>query len=638
VSEPTVSQVIGPQAPVSSGSGTQNIYFGPWPTDRKRGSPRSQAADDLRKLAQRFVPPVGFGNARRTLQDQRTVFIYGPPGSGRTTAARLLLGELAPSDGTIHQLLLQDRDRGGPLDFDQIRDSDHVWLDLTDTGGWSWNEIRHEFPELRLTVRQRAARLVAILPDEDKRFDQEVHDQWVAMDRPPLHEVLQRHLRMAGFPAAEGLRELHFTQQNGPLRDVPRYVGLIAEAKDRATSGNDFLKWCAIAYEALNVREAEVRDLIAKRTHGSQRALLLTVAMLHGAHADVIEHAVTSLLKKVGHPPDDSSILEHAGLDQRLDEIEAELDHAGNIRFKVLGFDSAVRSYFWTHIIDLRKPLRDWLETVLGTPGIDQDDRENLIRNFAGLCLKDRYIAILIDLVDEYTRQHTAPNRVIAAALILQCGLREENYGRTFRRQIYDWSTSDNIPDEREAVIVAACQQEIASTHPDEALVRLHHVARRKHRGDAHQALIELVRTDRRFLRQLLARIVDRDLGLRKWDADRLIFLDIADPAFLGDSGESDHPPIAEQVIFRQLCTGWNLVFTDLERESWTLRACEWLRHAAADEKHRDAFLEILIRGGEQCPNVLARLYATVRQADVLSPISNVVLEKIMVVQDVEFT
>ena len=134
------------------------------------------------------------------MRDYRTVFLYAPLGSGKIAAAKRLLKELASPDKTIHELLLQDKDHRRPIEFNHIGEGEYAWLDLTDTGGWSPSEIRNEFPGLLHTVRERAAHLVAILPDQAWGFDTEIIHCCAPIDRPPLHEVLQRHLRIAGFP------------------------------------------------------------------------------------------------------------------------------------------------------------------------------------------------------------------------------------------------------------------------------------------------------------------------------------------------------------------------------------------------------------------------------------------------------
>ena len=435
---------------MSSGPGPQNnTFLGIWAPDSRERSPRRQAAD-LRELAQRFVHPAGFGKARSILRDHQAVFLYGPPGSGRTAAAKRLLSELASPDKTMYELLLQDKDHHHtPIEFSHIGEGEYAWLDLTDTGGWSPSEIRNAFPELLYTVDKQAAHLVTILPDQTWRFATEIIHRCTPIDRLPLHEVLQRHLRIAGFPASDALRELEFTRDNGPLRDVPQYVRLIVEARDRAAGKGDFADWCASAYQALTGRGAEVKELIAKLSDGPQRALLLTVAMLHGAHADVIEQAATSLLEKVEQPPDECSLLERPALDKRLDEIQAHRDDTGNVNFKVLGFDSAVRSYFWTHMSGLRKPLQGWLGDVIDSPVLSEADRDTIVWNFTEQCLNDRYKPILATMAEKYVSNgRKSDSRMIAAARILHYGLRDEHCGRFFRREVYEWSRRDGMSDE----------------------------------------------------------------------------------------------------------------------------------------------------------------------------------------------
>jgi hypothetical protein len=628
VTYPLPPQITDSRGPINTGSGDQyNISL----IDAKGRTPLRQAMDDLRELAQCFVYPRGFGKARDALDKHRTVFLHAPPGSGRSAAAKLLLRELGSSVKTLHQLLLQDKEQGKPLDFDSIGDGDYIWLDLTDTGGWSWSEIRGELSGLRYAILDHDAYLVAVLPDQATPFGTELFEYRVQIAPPPLHHVLQRHLRVAGFPPSASLDELPFSRQNRPLRDVPEYVRLITEARDRAPGESALPGLFDIAFLALSGRQEEVRESIVKLAGGSQRALLLTVAMLHGAHADVIDYAAMSLLEKVNHPIGDCPLLERPALDERLREITAERDHSGNVRFKVLGYDSAVRSYFWIDMVGLRKAIQCWLEDVLDSSVLDQNDRDNLVRNFAEQCLNHRYKSILTGLVEEYTGQRRTRYRTIAAALILQCGLRAEQCGRFFRRQIYEWSRKESITDELAAVIVTACWDEISVTHPDEALVRLHNVARRKHGCGAHRALVELVSTDRRFLRQMLSRLTDP--GRRKWPVDPWLFLEIADPRIITHPGTRNHSLITEETVFSQLGVGWNLVFTDLENEHWGSHAYNWFWYAVHDDEHRHLLLDVLIHGAEHSPEVLARLYVMAREAEFSETIGSLVLEKITAAQ-----
>jgi hypothetical protein len=76
-------------------------------------------------------------------------------------------------------------------------------------------------------------------------------------------------------------------------------------------------------------------------------------------------------------------------------------------------------------------------------------------------------------LVEHLTARASDPSREVAAAAVLQMGLNDEASGRTFRRQIYDWSRARDKPRSLANVLVVACRQ-MSQTHPAEALVRLH--------------------------------------------------------------------------------------------------------------------------------------------------------------------
>lgn len=632
-----VSAISSALGPVNTGSGDQTNHIYPVsPANPGGRTPRQQAADELRELAWRFEAPTGFDNARQILRHYQTVFLYGAPGSGRSTAARMLLRELSPN-GAIQQLILQDSAYGTPFNLHHIGDSDRVWLDLSGanaaTGEWQFSDIRDHLRSLRSTVQKHAAYLVAVLPDQTTRLDPELDRYRAAIQRPPLQRALLRHLRAADLvpPGFGPVLAPKFVRQDRPLRDVPEYVRLIAEAKAQAAGGGNFDEWCETALAAFSGRESEVKEFIPTVKDGAQRALLITVAMLQGAPADAVEQETVSLMAKADHPPAPGSVLEREPLDARLHEIHAQRDAAtSRVRFNELGFDAAVRSYFWTQMFATRRPIFDWVPPALDSASLDQSDRDNLIRNSVEHYLTDdRHASLLAQRVMQFTGDRATANQVNAAALILRYGLQAERCGRAFRRQIYQWSTDKNTSDQLAAVLVAACRDEIYATQPDEALVRLHHLARRKRPG-AHETLIKLISTDQRALRQMLGRIADREPSVNQWEEDRRLFLDMADPWALIDPGERGRPLIDERSVADLLGAGWALAFDGvLPRESWTTRAEEWLSCAVESDRHRGALLEGLVRGGASYPGVLADLYGMAGQIERHETIGHLLLQKI---------
>jgi hypothetical protein len=636
--------VTNPQGPVNAGSGDMHVAMLQLLTDVRGRTPRKQMADDLRALENRFVHPPGFGKARDILRDERkhAVYLLGVAGAGRTAAAKILLKELGSTpDTTIHELLLQDKDKDRadpPLNANHIGDADLAWVDLTDTGAWSWPDIRTALTHVRYEVIRRSAYLVAILPRIAQAHEEEIQPFAASIERPPVSEVLLRALLHADIRPDESLDGDKFIAADRPLREVPEYVGLIAAARKRSAPGGTFAEWCAIAYQGLSGREDEVDQLVGKLHEGPQRALLLTVAMLSAAHADVIEEGAASLLKLTSQGPDDRPVLERFPLQQRLADINAERDPEGNVRFKTVGYDAAVRAYFWAHMAAAREPLRDWIADMAASRSLTVPDSDRLVSAFAELCLNDRYQHELIELVDKkWTGKEANGRQLRAAAVALQCGLRADRTGRSFRRQIYDWSRDTRITDRHAEVLVAACHDEMAVSHPDAALIRLLHLARRKPGSGATEALADLVRSDRYLFRLALDRLAKPNQETSR-SANPRIFLSLADPRLVIDPGKLGRELISERSVREQLTAAWELAFTTLDSDSWVARAREWLRCTAESERTREALAAVLAGAAAGCTAVCARLYAMTRAPGFDTLTSRLLLDKITAAQAAKAT
>lgn len=240
-----------------------------------------------------------------------------------------------------------------------------------------------------------------------------------------------------------------------------------------------------------------------------------------------------------------------------------------------------------------------------------------------------------VPLVDEWTR-HPTRHRATAAGLILRRGLQDENNSRAFRRQIYWWSRNPHIPPQLAEVMIAACRDQMALSHPEEALVRLHHLARRERRTGAREALTWLVGGDRRLLRLMLSRLTgNRSAGIRRADAE--LFLAFAQPTSLTESGSSGRAILAEDPARGHLVNGWRLAFGELEPAAWQARAADWLRCSATDLSHREELLDILVTAGSSYPDALACLFViSTRDPQTRAAISDLLLQRIDAVQGLQ--
>jgi hypothetical protein len=633
VTDRVTSHLSGPQQGVHAGPGDQYNTFLP-PNDLTMQSSLRQAADELQWLEERFLHPAGFGKAREVLATHRTVFLDAAPGAGRIAAAKMLLWELRRDSEQLHELLRQDGP-GPRLDTQNVVEGDRAWLDLSDLDGQLWEEIQGELSSLRHAVQSCTAYLVIVVPSGARDLRPEFA-QWCVWLEPPLcPRALRSYLRVDGILPSP-THPLELPGGKWPLRDIANFARLIGEAKEKADGTGDFAAWCETAYWALSGQQTAVAELVAQAGQGPQRALLLATAMLHGAHASSVVFAANSLLSKAGRTDNERSALEETALGERLDGINAELDASGSVYFKQIRYDSAVRTYFWTHFPELHTDIREWISGLVDSKPLTPEEQERLVTWFAEQCIGERYHSLWVSLVGQWTSAPTTP-RVKASALILRRGLDDERYARTFRKQIYDWSCRSGIPDALAEVIVAACRDQMVATHPDEALVRLHHVARRERGTTAREALLGLVRGDRRFLRQILRRLTDptrrfADPELMRRDLD--LFLDIANPAILTDPGRRHRALIDDGTVRQQITDGWTSAFMRPTDDTWRSQATQWLDHSAADLRHRHALLDVLVEASRQHTPVLARLYALARSTEPRAVISDALLRKIDAAQD----
>jgi hypothetical protein len=632
VSDPAGTHVHDPQGAAHTGSG--DIVINQWLSEARGSEPRRQALDELTWIAQRFVHPQGFGRARDILISGRAVFLDAPPGSGRVAAAKELLWELRDGAERFHELLpLEDEDR---LDLSLVGAGDRIWLDLSGLTGPEWGKIRDELSSLRTVVLDRSAYLVVVLPSAAEGLPAELTQFRALIESPPAHEVLSRHLRCAGLTWPGTLPPQDFLSQGKPLGDIPEFVDLIVMAREQAHGLGDLAAWCETAYRLWQGRRAEVGDQVSEFDgDGQKRALLLVTAMLHGAHADAIHEGTQDLLKIAQHPPDGTSMLQGVPLSQRLKEIRADIDAACRVQFDDPGYDKAVRAFFWKNSPELHDLLGRWVAQIADSATLRLDgDLESLARRFGEQCRAERYRSSWVPLVERWTGDTAHARQMSAAALILRDGLEDKRHGRVFRRQIYQWAKSF-LTERLAAVIVEVCRDEMAVNHPDEALVRLHHVARRERGTLAQAALVDLARSDRRFFRQLLSRLADQSPERRWLAADVEIFLLVTEPRLLTEPGEGKRTLSQEAAVQRWLIAGWQFAFAQ-PPQKWCPPARQWLDHAAHDEAHQHDLLDVLIAAARSHTATIALLF-TLRDRRQDAGFGKLLLQKISAAQGLSF-
>ncbi|WP_149823099.1 hypothetical protein [Streptomyces tailanensis] len=136
-------------------TGPGNIYVngGAHPQDSDKSAFRRVAEDQLRWLRRVLLDPSGMGKARAVLADTGTVVLDGPPGSGRTSAARVLLRECRRDSGVFHELLPGEEDELALHDPALVGTGDQLLLDLYTADDRQRSAARADVPALRKAVQ-----------------------------------------------------------------------------------------------------------------------------------------------------------------------------------------------------------------------------------------------------------------------------------------------------------------------------------------------------------------------------------------------------------------------------------------------------------------------------------------------------
>jgi TIR domain len=628
------TSVTGGHGPAVVGDGnTQNNFLADFGARLRIPRARQQPIDQLRWLQRRFIRPAGFDGAAAILEQHGTVIIDGPPGSGRCATAQMLLFAACPEKGRLHELTQEaDKESDFRLNPDYVGPDDRIWVDLSDAGRQLWEQCQQDLHVLRTRVIAFNARLVVIMPyREDLR--PEFRDYLKHIGAPSPLDAFYHLLRAEALLQPDvQVDPPKFLTGTRSMADIRQFVDDVLDAKSQSDGQGGIGSWIAAASETTAPRERAVAESVTRLQQTPQRALLLCTAMLHGAHADVIDRRTTALLANLEYQP--RAALDDPPLDQRLRDVGAKADAGRHVHFLSSGYEVPVRAFFWRHFPELHEPLAAWVRATLDSNYLTDHDRDVLARGFTELCLDRRYQPFWKGLVEHLTSGRGNQTNMWVAATILEYGLRDETDSRTFRRQIYDWSLDDRTPILAE-VLVAACEA-MPYTHRDEALVRLHHIARRyPPRVGARDALAELARSDPWLLRVLLSRVTRKSPDAA-WAADAGIFLDVAVAAHFTSHSPTGRPLTEQIEVIRQLADGWALAFTREPRENWLHRAHDWLHSAADDGVNRNMLVDVLVDGARAVPGVLPQLYGIVNRATFREAIADLVLAKISAAYGVE--
>ncbi|HTI22277.1 MAG TPA: hypothetical protein VL652_14880 [Kutzneria sp.] len=381
---------------------------------------------DARRATRRFVEPAGFLDALAKLLSSRAVVLAGPPGSGRRTAATVLLDRL----GGLHLVEIAVDDEA-TLARHPVAAKEGYLLDLTGADDATVEQVKAALTEFTATLDQEDSSLV-VLVDDDRAagFDA------VRLPPPEPVEVLKAHLEGTEFDPLP-------TEPPTTSADAVRLAGLLVSVEDPRLVAGAFHRW-----------KARLRKEFDQHEDVPWRALLLAAAFLEGAHQDVVDAAADALLAESRYEGPRPHPLAGPGLAARLAGVGA---FAGPVSFAEPGYAEAVIDFAWTEFPALREPLVDWLIGLADAGGV------RLATKVLGLG------ASAVAKVVTAWAESASPlaQRLLAAAAL------DPTIGADIRRLIKDWSRRRDLSRPLSDVVIAVCGGELGSRFPHIALTRL---------------------------------------------------------------------------------------------------------------------------------------------------------------------
>ncbi|WP_419993400.1 hypothetical protein [Streptomyces boninensis] len=618
----THTSMPGAAGAFHTGSGAQYIHFhaagqDPLYTPSSK-APREIDMERRLRLKRCFSRPEGVETAAGLLREQHFVLLAGEPGSGRRTAATVLLCELPRGSGNFRELL-PETDDGKPAfpTPDVVEDEDRLLLDLSDADDKLWRTAQRELLGFRSRLTACRAHLAVAAPAHSSpELAADLRALRAEIKRPDPLDALLRHLRDDGIrdirplldAAAVPTLTAHLASRP-TMDEVAHLADLIREARRGAKPGTSLTDWCAQAVAAVTDRGDAVDKLVAAQPDGAQRALLLATAMLHGGPTETVHRAAQKLLDQVKQPPDQRPRLEQDGLAERLRPLDAELRQDGTVRFTRLRTEDAVLRHFWDNRPDLRGSIRMWTGQLVRLPGIGPADVERFIDRYAAESIRTDGGLGLLQLAEGWTGPDAGEAELRAAVTALAAGLRDPGAGRHIRARLYRWATSSGLGTGRRRVLVDTCRSALAERYPDITVVRLHQAARREPpSGPALGAMRELAGRDHRFLRRVLSRLAG-ELERTDAAADPQLFLALAEPGWLTEPTGGGRPLIAEPGVRDRLTAGWRAVYARAPEAVWRPWAREWLRTAHAAGSAGGRLLEVLTDAAAGRYHVFNSLY-----------------------------
>lgn len=580
---------------------------------RRNAAPPPLNHKSLRTLEQVFVPPSGFDAARAELRASNLVVVAGAYGSGRRSAAMKLLAEASSS---CRELTIEEEDEDDQLNPGSLQPGEGILLDLSAQHAEHVAGVLKRGAGFLGTVAAKGCYCAVVVPEDPGHLlTSGLQEHVVTIGRPDARSVFAAHLRKHGIGHDDSdltSPELVARLEQSTMAELGLLVSRTRDAGDRDELVSRRLER---ALDAFRTRPGDVSSWIRHRDDEGEHALVLSAAMLAGAHTDAVFAATEALLDVVDSPADRNS-LHRRGISERLGALKIAVDADCRVRFERPDFDHQVRTYFWREHPGLREKFRDWIGRTVLDPALNEHTRNDVVVRFAEQVLAVERPGDVWKLVEQWVAV-AGENRSSAAlgyvAVLLRIGLVDERFGGSFRVLVYRWAKNAPMSSAFDIVLINLCERVIAPSFSQSALVRLRHLARRDDEQVVEEATrrVDVLAKQPLFFRRALNKLAHE---LRKKDElpDVQLFLRVAVADRVVARG-GGLPVVADGAVRGQLVVGWRSAM-GRDVSVWEASARGWLDRAIHDSVHGPQLLDVLVEAGGSSADALGRLLGLARR------------------------
>ena len=525
-------------------------------------------AADVERNGRCFVIPEGFPEVGEDGESPGTLLLTGAPGSGRRGAAVYWLQRASGTTERSRAIrTLPDGGGNGALllDREAIAPGELLYLDasLEDEDGGLLPRILDELDGYRAAVERNGAWLAVVLDQGQVRtLPHAAREGVVSISRPDVTEVFAAHLGVLGLEPPPGFDPADWLDPwagSAGVGEAADLALLVRQAQRSAGGRGGFEDWFTDAFAAVADWSEEVGRRLDERRSSAERAVLLSAAVLEGLSAEQVFAGAERLRAKVAAPADEEPPLERKGFAARLAELGIGVLPDRRVAFTEFRYAAAVRMRFWDDYPWLHRQFEEWIAEYLDEERLPGEARTAVAERLVEQCLRVGRGGVVLGLVRAWTSGEG--DMTGQAVRALRTLLEDEHAASGARRWLYTQAVSPDTPEVRALAVTAVCLRVLVATHPHQAVVRLHHVARRG-RGSqaaeqAAQGLAWLAGEDLRLRGAVLHRFADRLAAPgsphRRTDAELLYR--VTDPGMLGRAGPFPADP-REAADFRRALAG----------------------------------------------------------------------------------